>query len=291
MSSSVKTQSRDKTGKIFLNIRRAFCYLFLILITAISIFPFWILLVNATRPHAEILAGINLWFGQSLGNNINAMLHNDFPVYSALLNSFVVAACVTFLTTYFSSMTAYGIHAYTFKLKKFSFAFILMVLMIPAQVSAAGFLKEMGTFGLMNTFWPLILPAIAAPTTVFFMRQYMQGALPLEIVEAARIDGGNEFYNFNKIVLPILKPAMAVQAIFAFIATWNNYFMPAMIINSTEKKTVPIVIAAMRGSDYMNQNFGMVYATLAVSVFPLIIVYLFFSKFIIRGVALGSVKG
>jgi multiple sugar transport system permease protein len=233
-----------------------------------------------------------MWFGTNFFNNLNHLFkNNNFPIVSGLINSFIVAASVTVLTVYFSTMTAYGIHAYNFKTRNIAFGFILMILMIPAQVSTAGFLKEMGAFKMLDTFWPLIIPAIAAPSTVFFMRQYMQGALPLEIVEAARIDGGNEFYNFNRIVLPILKPAMAVQAIFAFISTWNNYFTPAMVINSSNKKTVPIIIAAMRGSDYMNQDYGMIYATLFVSIIPLIIIYLIFSKYIIRGVALGSVKG
>jgi multiple sugar transport system permease protein len=163
--------------------------------------------------------------------------------------------------------------------------------MVPIQVSALGFIKLMIKFGLMDTFYPLILPGAAAPVVVFFMIQYMQSVLPFEIVEAARVDGSNEFYTFNRIVIPILKPAFALQMIFSFVSSWNNYFMPALIINSKNKKTIPILIAQLRGADYMKFDYGKVYMLICVAILPLIIIYLFLSRFIIQGVTLGSVKG
>ncbi|MDC7243200.1 MAG: carbohydrate ABC transporter permease, partial [Sphaerochaetaceae bacterium] len=192
---------------------------------------------------------------------------------------------------YVSSMTAFGIYMYNFKLKKFAFSFVLLVMMVPVQISALGFLKLMIRFGLMDTFYPLIVPAAAAPVVIFFMIQYMQSVLPFEIVEAARVDGSNEFYTFNKIVLPILKPAIALQMIFSFVGSWNNYFMPALIINSKDKKTIPILIAQLRGADYMKFDYGKVYMLICVAILPLLIIYLFLSRFIIQGVTLGSVKG
>lgn len=292
MNYSDSVAQEDKSGRTLLTIKRVFCYIILIIVAVISMLPFWILIVNATRSHYQITGSFSLIPGTALLANLKSVFTNkNLPVASALVNSVFIAACVCVLTTYFSTMTAYGVHAYSFKLKKLAYVFILMILMIPAQVSAAGFVKEMSIFKWNDTFIPLILPAIAAPAVVFFMKQYMEGALPLEIVEAARIDGGNEFFNFNAIVLPIMKPAMAVQAIFAFVTTWNNYFMPAMILTSDKKKTVPIIIATMRGADYMNMDMGQIYMLLALAVVPLIIVYLCLSKFIIRGIALGSVKG
>ena len=144
---------------------------------------------------------------------------------------------------------------------------------------------------MMDTYWPLILPKIAAPIVFFFMKQYMESVLPLEIVEAARVDGSNEFHTFNRIVLPMIKPAIAVQAIFSFVENWNNYFVPALIINSNDKKTIPILIAQLRSADYLKFDLGKVYMMVFVAIIPVMLVYIFLSKFIIKGVTMGSLKG
>ena len=168
---------------------------------------------------------------------------------------------------------------------------ILLIMTMPTQVSALGFLQLITKMGLKNSFIPLIVPSIAAPTVVFFMKQYLDASLPMEIVEAARIDGAGEFYTFNKIVLPIMKPALAVQAIFSFVASWNNYFIPALVLDSADKKTLPILIAQLRSADILKFDMGKVYMMVAIAILPVIIVYLLLSKFIVRGVALGGVKG
>lgn len=110
------------------------------------------------------------------------------------------------------------------------------------------------------------------------------------MVEAARIDGSGEFRTFNQIVIPIMKPAIAVQAIFTFVGSWNNYFVPALVIQSKDKMTVPILIATLRGADYMNFDMGKIYTMILVAIVPIILVYLFLSKYIIAGVTLGGVK-
>ena len=183
-----------------------------------------------------------------------------------------------------TSLTAYGIYAYNFKFKKAAFALILLIMTMPTQVSALGFLQLISKMG-------LIVPSIAAPTVFFFMKQYLDASLPMEIVEAARIDGAGEFYTFNKIVLPIMKPALAVQAIFSFVASWNNYFIPALVLDSADKKTLPILIAQLRSADFLKFDMGKVYMMVAIAILPVIVVYLLLSKFIVRGVALGGVKG
>ena len=142
-----------------------------------------------------------------------------------------------------------------------------------------------------NTLWPLILPSIAAPTVFFFMKQYMDSSLPRDIIDAARIDGSGEFHTFNAVILPILKPAMAVQAIFSFVGAWNNYFIPALIINDAKWKTVPILVAQLRSADFLKFDMGKVYMMITIAILPVMIVYLLLSKYIVRGVALGSVKG
>ena len=185
----------------------------------------------------------------------------------------------------------YAIHVYDFKIKKFMFTFIMAVMMIPTQVTALGFLQLIGKMKMDDTFTPLIIPAIAAPVTYFYMKQYMESTLPLAIIEAARIDGSGEFRAFNSIVLPMMKPAIAVQAIFTFVSSWNNYFTPALILHNDKMKTLPILIAQLRSADFLKFDMGQVYVTIAFSIFPVIVVYLILSKFIVQGVAMGSVKG
>ncbi len=276
----------------FLVIRRIFVYAVLILSCVIALFPFVMLIINATRNHAQIQGGISFIPGTSLIDNLKSILEDtNIPMLSSLINSFLIAAGSCLLAVYFSALTAYGLFAYNFRLKRPAFVFIMLIMMVPTQVSALGFISMMNDWGLYNTFVPLILPSIAAPATFFFIKQYMEGSLPMEIIEAGRIDGGHEFYIFNFIALPIIKPAMAVQVIFTFVASWNNYFLPAMLLESKERRTLPIVIAGLRSASFDNFDQGKVYIMLAIAIVPLIIVYLCLSKYIIRGIALGSVKG
>ncbi|MGD1819622.1 MAG: carbohydrate ABC transporter permease [Pleomorphochaeta sp.] len=292
MNNTKKIKPFSYNYKKGLKISRFFSYLFLILLCLICLFPFFILLINSTRLNSEIQKGFTLIPSQYFFRNArNLFTDANIPILRGLLNSVYISTCTAVLTVYISSMTAFGIYMYNFKLRRFAFSFIMLVMMVPIQVSALGFIKLMIKFGLMDTFYPLILPGAAAPVVVFFMIQYMQSVLPFEIVEAARVDGSNEFYTFNRIVIPILKPAFALQMIFSFVSSWNNYFMPALIINSKNKKTIPILIAQLRGADYMKFDYGKVYMLICVAILPLIIIYLFLSRFIIQGVTLGSVKG
>ncbi len=272
--------------------RRFIAYIVLGLLTIVCLFSFYILLVNCTRNNVEIQRGFSIIPGDSFIRNFNNLMdNNQLPVFTGIVNSFIVAAGSAILTTYFSALTAYAIHAYDFKLKRFAFTFILLIMMVPAQVSALGFIKLMRSWDLLNNFIPLIVPSIAAPVVFFYMKQYMESALPLEIVEAARIDGSHEFRAFNKIVLPIMKPAIAVQMIFAFTGSWNNYFIPSLILNKPEMKTLPLLIAQLRSADFLKFDLGQVYMMIAISIFPVVIVYLFLSRSIVQGIAIGSVKG
>jgi multiple sugar transport system permease protein len=271
---------------------RIFCYAFLILLSALCIFPFLILIINATRMHADIQKGFSILPGTSLMQNLDSLMSDkNLPVIRAMLNSLFISTCCAALTTYFSSMTAYGIYMYRFKGRAFAFNFIMLVMMVPTQVAALGFIRLIIDTKLLDTYWPLIVPAIASPIVFFFMLEYMKSVLPFEIVEASRIDGANEFFTFNRIVLPILTPAIAVQAIFSFVTNWNNYFLPALLLNSKDKKTIPILIAMLRSADYLKFDLGKVYVMICLAIVPLIFIYLLLSRFIIRGVTMGSVKG
>ena len=256
--------------------RRIVSYLVLAFLCVLCLFFFYVLIINATRNHYQIQRGFSFLPGKSFMTNLkNVLADANIPI----------------LSIYFSALTAYGVHAYDFKLKKIASAFIILIMTMPTQVSALGFLRLMTNMKLTDTLIPLFLPSIAAPTVYYFMVSYMKSNLPMEIVEAARIDGSGEFHTFNHVVLPIMKPALAVQAIFTFVASWNNYFVPALILTSNKKKTLPILIAQLRSADFLKFDMGQVYMLIAIAIMPVIIIYLFLSKFIVAGVALGGVKG
>jgi multiple sugar transport system permease protein len=282
----------SRKGKIMLNISRFFVYLVLGILTFLCLVFFYLLIVNSSRSNAQLNEGFAFLPQDNFIKNLkNAWTDVSINIPRGMINSFIIAASSSILTTYFSALTAFGIHCYEFKWKKAAFTFILAVMMIPSQISAVGFVKMCNTLHLTNNFLPLIIPGIAAPVVFFYMKQYMESILPLEIVEASRVDGASEFYTFNKIVLPIMGPAIAVQMIFSFVASWNNFFLPAMIIDKPELKTVPIMIAALRSADYSKFDMGKVYMLILLSILPVIVVYLFLSKFIIKGISEGSVKG
>jgi multiple sugar transport system permease protein len=288
----MKRSVSGKSAKAFLILSRTVCYIILGLLSLLCLFSFYFLIVNASRPHAEIMSELSLVPGNYLFKNLsNLLADKNIPLLRGLFNSLLISACTAALTTYFSAMTAYGIYAYNFRFKKTAFTIIMLIMMVPTQVSAVGFIQLVSGLGLMDTFYPLILPSIAAPIVFYFMKAYMESVLPLEIVEAARVDGSNEFMTFNRIILPIIKPAVAVQAIFSFVTSWNNYFTPQLIINTDKNKTIPMLIAQLRSADYMKFDLGAVYIMIFVAIIPLLIVYIFLSKHIIKGLTLGSVKG
>ena len=294
MSSNSVSREDNLSYRFSLNLSRALAYIFLVFVTILSLFSFYLLIINATRSNAELQAGFTLLPSTNFGNNLVTALTDTslFSIPRGLLNSFIVAASSALLTTYFSAMTAYGIHVYDFKGKKFIFTFILAIMMIPTQVSAAGFVQMVRGVNLNDTYWPLIIPAIAAPSVFFYMKQYIESSMPLEVIEAARVDGSNEFRTFNAIAIPMLKPAFAVQLIFAFVASWNNFFTPALIIDSSDNWTLPIMMSVLRSKlNSQNGDLGEVYMMILLSIIPVVIVYLFLSKFIVKGVALGAVKG
>ena len=273
------------------HLRSIIAHIVLILLSFMCLFFFYILIVNATRSHADLQKGFSALQGSYLLKNLSSVANDGtFPMFRGILNSLIVSGCSAAICTYFSALTAYGLYAYDFKLKKAAFTFIMAILVMPTQVTAMGFLRLITNMGMYDSLLPLIIPSIASPSVFYFMHSYLQSSLPLSLVEASRIDGCGEFRTFNRIVLPIMKPAIAVQAIFSFVGSWNNYFVPALVIQSKDKMTVPILIATLRGADYMNFDMGKIYTMILVAIVPIIIVYLLLSKYIIAGVTLGGVK-
>ena len=270
--------------------RRALAYIVLIILSFLCLVWFYVLFINATRSNNQLKTGFTPLPSTYLVKNMTNLFKGSTPVVRGMINSLIIAACSAVLCVYFSTMTAYGIHAYDFKGKKAIFTFILAIMMIPTQVSALGFIRLMGRLKLTDTYVPLIIPAIAAPVTFFYMKQYMEANLPSALIEAARIDGAGELRTFNSIATPLMRPAIAVQAIFTFVSSWNNYFIPSLVLSSDNKKTLPILIAQLRAADWLKFDMGQVYAMIAFSIFPVIIVYLILSKNIVGGVTAGGVK-
>ena len=263
----------------------------LVIISFLCLFWFYVLFINATRSHGELTKGFTPIPSTFLVKNFQNVMAGTLPIVRGMINSLIIAVCSAALCTYFSTMTAYAVYAYDFRFKKFISTFILAVMMIPTQVTALGFLQLVNRMKLADSYIPLIVPSIAAPVTYFYMKQYMESNLPMALIEAARIDGAGEFYTFNRIVIHLMKPAIAVQAIFTFVSSWNNYFVPALVLHKDTMKTLPILIAQLRSADFLKFDMGQVYVTIAFSIFPVILVYLLLSRYIVGGVAAGSVKG
>ena len=268
-----------------------FVYVVCIILTILSIFPFWTMIVNATRSTYQIQShAVSIIPSKYLMNNWKILNGKQFNAMQGFINSLIIAIGATVCAVYFSTLTAYSIVVYDWKLKRTFFTFIMAVMMIPSQIVTIGFYQMIYKVHLTNNFLPLIIPAIAAPSTVFFMRQYMIPSLSLEIIESARIDGAKEFYTFNTIALPIMKPAIATQAIFIFVSKWNELFMPLVLLTKHDHYTMPIMVSLLRGDIYRTE-YGSIYLGLLLTVLPLFVVYFLLSKYIIAGVALGSVKG
>ena len=291
---SVDKQPKDNyTAK--LRIKSGILFVVCVILTIICLLPIYMLIINATRSHTEIQTQVSFLPGTNLLNNIETLSTDSnfrvFDAFTGFKNSFIIAGCSTVLSVFFSALTAYGFYVYDFKLRGPAYTFILAVMMVPMQVTSVGFLQFMVQLGLDNTYIPLIVPTIAAPAIVFFMRQYLQSSFPLDIVEAARIDGCGEFRTFLTIAIPMMKPAIAVQAIFAFVANWNNFYQPSMILTARNDNqlTIPMMVNALKSNDKI-ANYGVIYYAIALSILPLIVIYLLLSKFIVEGVALGGVK-
>ncbi|MCL1903604.1 MAG: carbohydrate ABC transporter permease [Oscillospiraceae bacterium] len=288
-----------KTEKLRDVLRSEAGFLMCIALTILCITPFIIMFVNATKSAYELSAAAGGFWGNFIPSkffkeNLNHLLTADvvgFKIERAFLNSIIVAATSTILSVYISALTAYGFSVYTFKGKNILFPLILAFMMIPPQISVVAFYDLMQTIGWSSgwkSFLSLIIPAGVAPATIFFLRQYMKSVLSLEMIEAARIDGCSEMRIFNTVALPILRPGIAVMAIFAVVASWNNLFLP-MVLLSGEWRTVPVYVSLLSGSRHQIEK-GAIFLGLSLTALPLLMFYLILSKHIISGVTLGSLK-
>lgn len=270
-------------------IKKTIIYICLILLAAACLLPFLLMMINATRSGVEITTGFTFIPSTHLKENWE-QLFDYMNLFRGMGNSLLIAIPATILTGYFSAITAYSMAVYKFKGNKIIFGVIVVFMMIPAQLSLIGFYNLCMTLKLIDSYIPLIVPAIAAPGTVFFLRQYVQATLSPALLEAARIDGAKEIGIFHKIVLPIMMPGIATMSIGAFIGNWNNYLVPLILLNTPSKMTLPVMISTLRAATNLQANQGAIYLGVAISVLPILIAFCFFSKYIISSISAGGVK-
>jgi len=270
-------------------IKKTILYILLILLGLACLLPFILMMVNATRTGSEIASSFTFIPGNALKENWEIVFEH-FNLFLGMANSVKVAVPATVLSLYFSALTAFALAMYKFKGNKLIFGTILLFMMIPGQLGLIGFYNLCSSLKLINSYVPLIVPAIAAPGTVFFLRQYILSSLSPALVEAARIDGASEIYIFHRIAIPIMAPGLATMGIMGFIGNWNNYLMPMIIINKNEKMTLPVMMATLKASQNITANQGATYLSVAISVIPILLVFSFFSKYIISSISAGAVK-
>ena len=277
------------SGKTDQYIKNYLVHLLMIFLGLIAIVPVYVLMINATRSTEEINLGLAIIPSTNAMNNWRALTSRGFQIWQGFANSAFISTCATLLSIYFSALTAYGLHVYRFKGRAIIWAVILIIMMLPGSLTFIGFYQLMVLFKLTDTYYPLILPGIAAAATVLFIRQYMSSVLSMELIDAARIDGAGEYRIFNTITIPVIIPALAAQSIFTFVGSWNNYLLPFVIISDDKKATLPMLIMYLRGDIYRTE-YGGIYFGIAISLIPIIIFYMFMSRFIISGITMGSIK-
>lgn len=270
-------------------ILRGVIYIMLFILVVVTVVPIWLLLVNATRSTTEIQQGLGWFPSTHLFENYGILQGKGLNLGRGFFNSLFVAVASTVLTVYFGLLTAYGIVVYDFKGKQLFSNFIIVLVLIPMQLSIIGFYQYMSTLGLTDNFASLILPTIAAAGSVFFGKQYLESVVIKDLIDAGRVDGAGEFSIFHRIMMPIAVPGAVTMGIFAFIASWNNFFNAFILISSIEKYTLPMLVQTLRGDVYRTE-YGAIYLGLAVTVVPIIVIYALFSRYIVSGIAIGSVK-
>jgi ABC-type glycerol-3-phosphate transport system permease component len=270
-------------------VMRILVYILLFFLLALIIVPIWLLIVNATRSTTEIQQGISILPSTHLIENYRLLLSKGLNMPRGFANSMFLAVSSTVVTVYFSLLTAYGLIVYNFPGKKLFSNFIIVLVMIPTQLSIIGFYRFMSKLGLTDNYVSLIFPLLANAGAVFFGKQYLESMVIQDLIDAARIDGASELAIFHKVMMPLAIPGAATMGIFAFVASWNNFFNAFIMISSIEKYTLPMLIGTLRGDVYRTE-YGAIYLGLAITIVPIIIVYAFISRYIVSGIAMGAIK-
>lgn len=244
---------------------------------------------TSLKPEADTTKLPLTWFGSEVTLDAYSLVLGTGGIVKWAINSTVTAVVVTLLTVLFSAMAAYGFARTQFRGQRVLFAAILAGIMVPPQVLIAPLFAEMVTLGLVDTWWGIILPQVAAPVIVYILYKFFQG-VPPELEQAAFVDGAGRWRVFFMIVLPLSRPVLAAVAIFTFITTWNNFLWPFLVSTDPNTMTLPVGLA-----NVVQGTFGVRYAQIMASVvlagLPLLIIFVFFQRQIIRGVAHTGLAG
>ncbi len=259
----------------------------LLLISFISIIPFYFIVSMATHSTSEIYRAELLVFGNEFVNNLKTIINGGFFKY--YWNSLYTSLVATVLSLTITLMASYALTVYRFKYRWFISKFFIVAMMIPGQIGLLGYTVEMKNLGAMNTHWPLIFTWLASAYGVYFVSQFMKSALPLELIESARIDGSGEFNTFLKIAIPLSTPAIGTQFMLIFLWSWNNFMMPSTVLTQNDKFTVPLGIQTLATA--YTQDWGARGVALTFSVLPILIIFSLGSKYFIKGLSAGAVKG
>lgn len=262
---------------------------FLLFVAFTAFFPFYTMLVSSSHDNYSIMNEITILPGGDFLRNYQRLIEN-LTIWRGFINSTLIASSSTLLNLYVTGITAYAFAKFSFKGKGLFFSIIIFSILIPGQVGTIGFFKQMSDMHLVNTYWPLILPAMANSFGVFFFRQYLNTALPDEIIEASIMDGCGELTIYHRIVIPMMVPALVTQGVLSFIGSWNGYLMPLIMLREGRKMTLPVLIATVKSANVA--DFGAQYVGILISVIPLLILFTFASKMLMDKITAGdAVKG
>lgn len=261
--------------------------IFLVFACVVSVVPFWLMISMSTYKSEMIFKGNPLLVSNYLGENIRTIFASNFV--QSYVNSFLVSICAMAFSVLICSMVGYALNVYKFKGKKAMNTLIMMTMMVPTQIGIIGYMIEMRNFHLNNTLIPLVLVWLASGLGAYWMNSFIAGALPLELVESARIDGANEMRIFFQIAFPCIRPGLLTLCLLQFLWSWNSYMYPLVFINKQENYTIPIFVKSLASAyrtDYGAQLCGLTLATI-----PVLVLFAIGSKSFIKGLTAGAVKG
>lgn len=262
-------------------------YIVMILLSILALLPFYLMLIMGTHYNEDLYKGVHLLPGNYLMENLQTIMKIDYPRY--YLNSIIIAVCNTFGGVLVSALGGYAFSKFQFKGKKIFFNFVVATLAIPMQLGLVGYVIEMRSLNWVNTLLPLIFSGMASGFGVFWMTQFIGSSVPSEIIESGRIDGCTEYGIFFKLIIPIIKPAIITISLLLFLWSWNSYMVPLVIVTKQENYTIPLSIALI--STEFRTDYAARILSLSISTIPIVIMFAFGSKYLIKGLTSGSVKG
>lgn len=259
----------------------------LVILALITMFPFYLMISMGTHSTAEIFQGKVIVPGTSLLKNLASVGKSSFALF--YWNSIVASAAATIIGTLTSAMAGYALSKYRFPFRDALIRYMMVLMMIPSQISLIAYVIEMRNMNMLNTLWPVMIPFMFSAFGVYWMKQSFDSSLPDEVLESARIDGASEFKIFFKIALPFAKASLITIMLLLFLWSWNSYILPLITINDMHKYTVPLGISMLDG--LYRTDYGAKILALALGTIPLVVLFIFGSKYFIRGLTGGSIKG